>query len=248
MKLASSHKVLLCLLFVATSFVTITQAQKQVFKVGDRVSASPLSLKDEKYWRSCTVIEVHDFVPKKAYSVTCDPQTPGGSSSSYTVNEDWVRPLAGGQEGNNAAAEPRQTRPTTAPPRATGPVACPPSDAGNGKSAMESSFRGAIIRGFERTPRPGEDGRVTVTVQSLSIGQPHGYRVLEDPNEARGKTIYPIRATFTTCTDYFRRIEYMKRERAFSCYKNAAGETVCDIYAAANTNVKDEIKSIDKPR
>ena len=111
---------------------------------------------------------------------------------------------------------------------------------------MENSFRGAIRKGFEREPRPGEDGKVTVTIQSLSVGQAHAYRVYEDPNEARGKSIYPVRATFTTCTDYNRRIVLVKRERAFSCYKNTAGEWVCDIHAAANTNVKDETKSIAK--
>src|SRR5689334_5534142 len=54
-------------------------AGRQVFKKGDRVLASPSSLKDEKYWRPCTVTEVHNFVPKRAYSITCDPQSKGGS-------------------------------------------------------------------------------------------------------------------------------------------------------------------------
>ena len=40
----------------------------------------------------------------------------------------------------------------------------------------------------------------------------------------------------------------VKRERAFSCYQNTAGEWVCDIFAAANTNAKDKSESIDKPR
>jgi hypothetical protein len=113
---------------------------------------------------------------------------------------------------------------------------------------MENAFRESIVRGFSHEPQPNEDGRITVTIQNMTVGQAHGYRVLEDPNEARGKTIFPIRATFTTCTDYFRRIQYVKRERAFSCYKNTAGEWVCDIFAAVNTNVKDETKSVDKPR
>lgn len=227
--------------------------QHQVFKKGDRVLASPSSLKDEKYWRPCTVIEVHDFVPKKAYSITCDPQTKGGSPSSFMVNEDWVKPLKA--EGN-AAADDTETHAVNQGEKQTGAaaqdrdgaVACPATDADSkGRNALENSFRSAIRKGFEREPEPGADGRVTVTIQSLSVGQSHPYRVYEDPNESRGKTIYPVRATFTTCTDYNRRIVLVKRERAFACYKNAAGEWACDIFAAANTNVKDETKSIDKP-
>jgi hypothetical protein len=77
--------------FLALPPAALTQggAQGQVFKKGDRVLASPTSMKDD--WRPCTVIEVHNFVPKRAYSVECDPQTPGGSTSSFLVGGDWVK-------------------------------------------------------------------------------------------------------------------------------------------------------------
>jgi hypothetical protein len=224
-------------------------------KKGDRVMASPSSLKDERYWRPCTVTEVHNYVPKRAYSITCDPQTKGGLPSSFVVNEDWVKPLTTENENANGGetagrANNRAGNQTGAPAQTdNGEGACPASDSdSNLKAGLEKSFRGAIRKGFEKEPAPGADGRATVTIQTLSIGQSHPYRVYEDPNEARGKTIYPVRATFTTCTDYNRRIVLVKRERAFGCYKNTAGEWVCDIFAAANTNVKDETKSIDKPR
>jgi hypothetical protein len=257
----TNHRALpmfVCFAIALSALTLATSAQdgarRQVFKKGDRVLASPSSLRDEKYWRPCTVTEVHDFVPKRAYSITCDPQSKGGSPSSFTVNEDWVKPLkaqddpaAGGHTQTPADPQPKQAE---APAQDTnGDVACPAPDAdAKGKTALESSFRAAIRKGFGREPEPGADGRVTVTIQSLSVGQSHPYRVYEDPNESRGKTIYPVRATFTTCTDYNRRIVLVKRERAFACYKNTAGEWVCDIFAAANTNVKDETKSIDKPR
>jgi hypothetical protein len=216
------------------------------FKVGDRVKASPLSLKDPKYWRQCTVIEV---LPN-AYSVKCDPQYKGGSPSSYVVNAAWV-------EASDERAKPAEMETEEQPDRNTktientndNAVACFASDDDStGKTALEKSFRGAIISGFEREPEPGADGRITVSVESIVIGQSHPYRLYEDPNEARGKTIYSVKAKFTTCTDYNRRIVLVKRERAFSCYKNTAGKWVCDIFAAANTNIKDETKSIDKPR
>jgi hypothetical protein len=246
--------VLLCAAAIFPALMLAAHAQdgqRQVFKKGDRVLASPSGLKDEKYWRPCTVTEVHDFVPKKAYSITCDPQTKGGSPSSFMVNEDWVKPLAARRGDDADDARPPADEREQSDARAqdeSGAVACPSSGADSkGKSALENSFRAAIRKGFEREPEPGADGKITVTIQSLSVGQSHAYRVYEDPNEARGKTIYPVRATFTTCTDYNRRIVLVKRERAFACYKNSAGEWVCDIFAAANTNVKDETKSIDKP-
>jgi hypothetical protein len=254
MKIVSSHSVLaqLGVVVVFAAFVISVHAQQRVFKVGDRVSASPSSLRDERYWRPCTVTEVHNFTPKRSYSLTCDGQN-GGSPSSFLVNEDWVRPLAaqavdaGKGTLQNAGGMPRQNN--VRPQDGNGPVACFASDPDtNGRTVMEVSFRGAVRKNFEREPRPGEDGRVTVSIQSLTVGASHAYRLYEDPDDARGKTIYPVRATFTTCTDYFRRIETVKRERAFACYKNAAGEWVCDIRAAVNTNMKDETKSMDKQR
>lgn len=127
-------------------------------------------------------------------------------------------------------------------------VACPASDPdSNGKTALEKSFRGAIRESWEKEAEPGLDGAVTITFQSFNVGAAHKYRVYVDPDDAVGKMIYAVRATFTTCTDYNRRIEKVKREREFSCYKNTAGKNVCTIIAAANTNVKDKTESLDKP-
>src|SRR5689334_11890049 len=81
------------IIFSAFTFNSSAQTQKQTFKKGDRVWVSPLSLKDEKYWRAATVIEVHNYGGKYSYSVTCDPQTKGGSPESFLVNGDWVKPL-----------------------------------------------------------------------------------------------------------------------------------------------------------
>lgn len=256
------YYLLLPFLFFVTFFSALTvnssaQTQKQTFKKGDRVWVSPLSLKDEKYWRAATVTEVHNYGGRYAYSVICDPQTKGSSPESFLVNEDWVKPLKAENETANANTDVQpqtnnqnktQTNTTTAQQQNT-TVACFASDPDSkGKTALEQSFRGAIRTDFEREPQPGEDGKVTVSFQNFAIGQSHPYRVYEDPNDAQGKTIYPVRTTFTTCTDYNRRIVILKRERAFSCYKNTAGEWSCEVIAAANTNVKDESRSIDKPQ
>ncbi|HVX28592.1 MAG TPA: hypothetical protein VHB70_19740 [Parafilimonas sp.] len=237
-------------------FSLIASAQTQhVFKKGDRVLVSPLSLKDDKYWRPGTVTDVNIYAGKYAYTVACDPETQNGSASSFVVHEEWIKPLPAANENANTNnhAQTQTVNSTTAQTTTTQKpnttVACPPSDPNTkGKTALEQSLRGAVRTDFEREPQPGEDGRVTVTFQNFSIGQPHAYRDYEDPSEAKGTTIYPVNATFTTCTDYNTRIVTLKRERAFSCYKNTAGEWVCDVTAAANTNVKDETKSIEKPK
>lgn len=143
-------------------------------------------------------------------------------------------------EGQTSAEETRQP--------AKG-VSCPASDPdSNGKTEQEKGFRGAIRETWEKEAEPGLDGAVTVTIQAFRMGAAHKYRTYVDPNDAVGKMIYPVRATFTTCTDYNRRIETMKREREFSCYKNTAGKYACTVIAAANTNVKDKTESIDKPQ
>jgi hypothetical protein len=254
-KLPSLIQLFLFAALYTLTLVTFAQneGQRQTFNRGDRVLASPSSLKDEKYWRPCTVTEVHNFVPKRAYSLTCDPQSGGGTPATFLVNEDWVKSLKT-TNGNIAGKDQQSTinqqqkQPGTSAQAKNEAVACPAPDTdAKGQTALERSFRTAIRKGFEREPAPGADGRVTVSIQSISIGQPHSYRVYEDPNEAKGKTIYPVRGVFTTCTDYNRRIVLVKRERAFSCYKSTADEWACDIYAAANTNVKDETKSMDKP-
>lgn len=263
--LTLSRTLFLCVVGVIAATVLVPMsavAQRGGFRVGDRVMASPSSLRDEKYWRPCTVTEVHDFVPKKAYSLKCDPQTPGGSTASFLVNADWVRPMAAGED--NAAADERPVRNNvggmgtmgainragggTANRGGAAAVQCFASSAGNGGGAMDKAFRESIVHGFSHEPRPGEDGRITVEVESLTVGGSHPYRVLQDPPDAVGKTIYAARATFTTCTDYNRRVVYTKRTRQFACFKSTGGQWDCEVVAAVNTNVNDETKSVDKPR
>lgn len=242
----------IAIVFVAAGGAAIA-AGREPMHVGDRVLASPSSLQDPKYWRPCTVTEVHDFVPKKAYGLACDAQS-GAAAGSFLVNEDWVKPLGNAGVVAAPAAAPAQANTPAPPPAAnavpgaTGAVACPPSDANNaGATAMEQAFRRAIRADFEHDAAPGADGRVTVQIRSVAVGEPHAYRIATDPSEAKGKTIYPVRAQFTTCTDYNRRIVKVQRERAFSCYEATTGVWACDIFAAANTNVRDTSTSIDKP-
>ncbi|HWJ24904.1 MAG TPA: hypothetical protein VNS32_00080 [Flavisolibacter sp.] len=233
-------------------FISLSLNAQKVFKVGDRVKISPTGLKDEKYWRAGTVTEVHNYSPKKAYSVQCDPLSANDHPSTFLVNEDKIKPLEV-ETTITPKRDVQQPKPTekapgqVATPPAANNVACPASDPDSkGATAFERCIRGAIREDFEREPQLHEDGRTTVSLQSLNIGQSHAWRELQDPIDAKGKTIYEVRSTFTTCTDYFRRIEYVKREREFACYKNNAGKMVCEPIAATNTNIHDQTKSIDK--
>ena len=228
-------------------------AQGAPFRVGDRVQASPSSLADPKYWRACTVTQVHEFVPKRAYSLQCDAPPGGGAPSSFLVNQDWVRAAPANAPVASASATASANAPISAPGaaaaardvRTDGAVACPASvDAPAGEP--ERSLKQAIRASFARDAQPGADGAVTVSFESFSIGQPHAYTVYNDPREAEGTSVYPVRARFTTCTDYRARIVLTTRERAFACYRATGGEWACDITAAANTNVKDTSRSIDK--
>ncbi len=140
----------------------------------------------------------------------------------------------GGTDNNETQEEENQNEEQTENTK-NKTVACPASDADSkGKTALEKVFRGAIRENWEVEPQEGLDGRVTITFQDFVVGAPRN-------------TIYPVRTTFTTCTDYNRRIETVKREREYRCFKNTAGKYGCTIIAAPNTNVKDKTESIDKP-
>lgn len=194
---------------------------------------------------NCKVFMINEYNPN------------GGFESEMTkahVTDDISRyrcVAQGGDKNTEPQEEPKEETPKEEKPQVDNnlkTVACPSSDPdSNGKTALEKSFRGAIRETWEKEAEPGLDGAVTITFQSLRVGAAHKYRIYVDPDDAIGKMIYPVRATFTTCTDYNRRIENVKREREFSCYKNTAGKQTCTIIAAPNTNVKDKTESIDKP-
>ncbi len=196
---------------------------------------------------NCKVFSINEYNPNGGFEL---------DMTKAAVIEDISRYRCIAQ-GNNQNAntqtetEEQEQKPNgekEKPNETTVMVACPASDADSkGKTALEKAFRGAVRESWEKEAEEGLDGAITITFQSFVIGSPRQYRVFEDPTDAKGKSIYPVRATFTTCTNYNRRIETVKREREISCYKNTAGKYACTIIAAANTNVKDKTKSIDKP-
>lgn len=196
---------------------------------------------------NCKVFQINEYNPNGGFETEMTKAHVKEDISRYRC----VAPGGNNNEPQNEKVEKNeepQQKEETPQNRNNGKVACPASDPdSNSKTALEKSFRGAIREAWEKEPEPGLDGRVTITFQSFTVGAAHKYRTYIDPNDAIGKMIYSVRATFTTCTDYNRRIENVKREREFSCYKNTAGKQTCTIIAAPNTNIKDKTESIDKP-
>jgi len=229
-------------------------AQAQTFRVGERVQASPTSMQSD--WRDCSVIEVHDLVPKKAYSVRCDPAPGSSTASTFLVNQDWVRgPRAGAATAAgpaNTASAPRPATVATTPPNASAPTRVAPGgaqctiDDDAASAEPERSIRAVIRAGFERPAAPGADGAVSVHIENLSIGAARAYTPYRDPIEADGRQVYPVRAKFTACTDYRTRLVLVTRERLYACYRDETNAWACDITAAANTNVRDTTQNVAK--
>ena len=216
-------------LTVAVSAAVAASAHANAFRVGDRVLASPTGLSDAKYWRLCTVLEVKDG--GNSYVARCDAQSSLGPET-FTVLAEWVKAAPASTATSNTGGG------TTGGKKA---VACFKSDlAGKGASAHERAFRTAIRRNWERK-RSSTDAAVTVMIQRIAIGSSHAFDRAFDP-----AGVYPVRATFRTCTDYSERIVIWTMTREHRCYQDTYGTWVCQGQAGPNTNVNDAKTSIDK--
>lgn len=132
-------------------------------------------------------------------------------------------------------------------------VACFASDSdANVKNANEKNFRGVIRRFWEKEAAEGSDGAVTVTFQKMIVGAPRRWRPTFDDAYAQAdprKPIYPVRATFTTCTDYKTAISKRKMERIYDCYVHKTGGWQCTQTGASGPlATKDVNEYIQKKR
>lgn len=133
-----------------------------------------------------------------------------------------------------------------------GAVACFASDSDSGvKNANEKSFRGVLRNFWEK--KPEESGpTVTLTFQKMTIGAPRRWRATFDDAYSQAdptKPIYPVRATFTTCTDYTDAITKRKMERIYDCYAHKTGGWQCSQTGASGPlAMKDEKEYIPKKR
>lgn len=133
-----------------------------------------------------------------------------------------------------------------------GTVACFASDSeANVKNVNEKNFRGVLRRFWEK--KPEESGpTVTLTFQKMTVGAPRRWRATFDDAYSQAdprKPIYPVRATFTTCTDYTDAVTKRKMERIYDCYVHKTGGWQCSQTGASGPlAMKDEKQYIPKKR
>ena len=148
-----------------------------------------------------------------------------------------------------ANADKNQASPT---PKTDDVASCFASDPdSNGKSANEKTFRGVLRRFWEKEPK--ESGpTVTITFQKMTIGAPRRWRATFDDAYSQAdpsKPIYPVRAAFTTCSDYTDAITKRKMERIYDCYWHKTGGWQCSQTGASGPlAMKDEKEYIPKKR
>jgi len=120
------------------------------------------------------------------------------------------------------------------------------------KNANEKNFRGVIRRFWEKQAKAGSDGAVTVTFQKMTVGAPRRWRATFDDAYSQAdpkKPIYPVRAAFTTCTDYKDAITKRKMERIYDCYVHKTGGWQCSQTGASGPlAMKDEKEYTPKKR
>lgn len=132
-------------------------------------------------------------------------------------------------------------------------VACSASSEDSiGKTTNEKTFRGVIRRLWEKEAREGSDGAVTITFQKMVVGTPRAWRAnLSDAYSQADpkKPIYPVRATFATCTDYKKAISKRKMERIYDCFVHKTGGWQCTQTGASGAlALKDKGEYIQKPQ
>jgi len=155
--------------------------------------------------------------------------------------------------GNTAnVPNPKINNQTPPKPKADGAVACFASDSESDiKNGNEKNFRGVLRNFWEK--KPEESGpTVTLTFQKMTIGAPRSWRPTFDDAYSQAdpkKPIYPVRATFTTCTDYTDAITKRKMERIYDCYTHKTGGWQCSQTGASGPlALKDEKEYLPKKR
>jgi hypothetical protein len=140
---------------------------------------------------------------------------------------------------------------TPAQDKTDGAVACfASSEDSIGKTTNEKTFRGVIRRLWEKEAREGMDGAVTVAFEKMTVGAPRRWRA--DFSDAYSqadpkKPIYPVRASFTTCTDYNKAISKRKMERIYDCFVHKTGGWQCTQTGASGAlATKDKGEYIQK--
>ncbi|HEX4737222.1 MAG TPA: hypothetical protein VH331_06655 [Allosphingosinicella sp.] len=170
---------------------------------------------------------------------------PNDTPMVWPYNDVVVGPCAD-QANRTQAASGARPGMTPQVPGAGGGV-CFASDrvAGGG---LDGQVRAVLVRAFSHEPQPGEDGRITVHINSLRVGAARRATEVDSVQyqTVAGRTIYDVRANFDTCTDYNRRLVYVRRDRNFACFIRASGGFDCSMTASSANLAPDQRREVPK--
>jgi hypothetical protein len=202
----------------------------------------------------CEVFYINEHSPNGGFK---DSNSRGQIDDSIkqgckTKNQSAVKNEPEGNEQRESATPVSKNAPTSARDE-TGIVACAASSSdSDGKSANEKTFRGVIRRLWEKEASAGSDGAVTLTFQKVVVGAPRAWRPTATDAYSQAdprKPIYPVRATFATCTDYKTAIAKRKMERIYDCFVHKTGGWQCTQTGASGPlATKDEKEYLPKKR
>lgn len=132
-------------------------------------------------------------------------------------------------------------------PPAAGGAMCFASDPAAG-AGLEGQVRSILVRTFSHEPQLGEDGRITVHINSLRMGASRPASPVDavQYQTVAGRTIYDVRVSFDTCTDYNRRVVLVRRDRNFVCFRRASGPLDCSMTANSAALAPDVKREVPK--
>ncbi len=228
------------ILFAATVSAFAQDEATQVFKKGDRVKASPLALKEEKYWHECTVLKV---IPN-AYSVQCEPEYEGAEPKIWTVMTAWVKASDKQEqpETKDDTEIPKKTpkNQTTVKKTDQGPY-----DYLADREILDCDFKQPFAK--NGSPPPPEllkkviqclyekhstrlDIAETVEINDFQIGKSRLWRIREDLGDAGTNTIvHPITVSWTW--KQFAQTETLVYENkdVFNCFVDSFNKWQCAL-------------------
>jgi hypothetical protein len=222
----------------------------QVYDCGDSLKSKfkVLSCKGTGKFDRCEVFYINELSPGGGHKVSTyrSGVEDDINQGCKTKNSPAVR-----NETEESETPVSKNNKTSAQDKTDDVVACSASsEDSDGKTTNEKTFRGVIRRLWEKEAREGSDGAVTITFQKVVVGAPRRWRpTLTDAYSQADpkKPIYPVRASFATCTDYRKAISRRKMERIYDCVVHKTGGWQCTQTGASGAlALKDENEYIQK--
>jgi hypothetical protein len=116
------------------------------------------------------------------------------------------------------------------------------------RTGLEGNLRGVIRRAFEKEPRAGLDGAITVRFQSFRVSPGRRGNVIDQAQYEvdLSKPVYSVRAQLETCTDYRSATTTRQMERNFLCFTNSTGGQNCSVTGTTAGMRKDTEQYVPK--